>query len=450
MKENFPDISGDCETRELTIKAVGARGDGISPSDSGSPVFVPFTLPGERVRVTFEDKTPGPIEVLTPSPDRRAPACRHFTVCGGCALQHWKDAPYRAWKRELVVEALARTGVEASVGDLIDATGSGRRRATFHAVRAKSIGFAFGFARRASHDVFDLEECPVLAPQIVAAVPDLRRLAEALLPRSGRLDIAVTVAKEGLDVDVRGGGGQAGRSKGRASKGKRRGRGGPGVEANRARLDGDMLLRASEIAAGTNWARLTLADEPALVRAVPTVDISGVPVRVPPATFLQATHDGEEVLGSLILDAAQGARRVADLYSGVGTFALRLAKSTAVTAVEGDAQAVDALRNACDHNTGLKPITTLRRDLAREPLITRELADFDVVVLDPPRTGAAAQVEELANSEVTRVIMVSCAPPSFARDAATLIAGGYKLEGVAVVDQFLWSPHVEIVGMFRR
>jgi len=420
-------------------------------------VFVPFTLPGERVRATIEDKVSVATEILTPSAARRAPACRHFTVCGGCAVQHWRDEPYRVWKRTLVVEALARAGVEAPVGDVIDATGSGRRRASFHAVRAKSIGFAFGFARRASHDVFDLQECPVLSPQIVAAVPELRRLAEALLPRSGRLDIAVTVTNEGLDVDVRGGGGQAGRkarpNAGRAGKGasaKRRGgvsRSGGGGQNHH---DGDMLLRASEIAAATNWARLTLSGEPALVRAVPTVDISGVSVPAPPGAFLQATQDGEHVIGNLILEATKGARRVVDLYSGIGTFALRLAKTMPVTAVEGDAQAVAAVRKACDHNTGLKPVATVRRDLAREPMTPGELKDFDAVVLDPPRTGAAAQVKELAGSQVSRVIMVSCAPPSFARDAATLVAGGYRLEGVAVVDQFLWSPHVEMVGMFRR
>lgn len=422
MKGNFVLTSSAYEELTLEIDAVGARGDGVARApDGGGPVFVPYALAGERVRVRVCDGRAELVDVLEASPERRAPDCAHFGVCGGCALQHMSVDAYRAWKRGLVVEALERAGLDAPVGDLVDAGGAGRRRATFHAVRAKAVGLAVGFARRGSHAVFDLEACPVAAPALCAAVPGLRRLAEVLLKRSGRLDLAVTAAAEGLDVDARGGG-----------------------------RDREHLMRAADTAAAEGWARLTLNGETALERAAPTVDMDGAAVRLPPGAFLQATAAGEVALAARVIEAASGARTELDLYSGVGTFALRLARAAAVTAVEGDAAAVAALSEAAKHASGLKPVTATRRDLARNPMAAREIAGFDVVVLDPPRAGAAAQTREIAKSPVTRVVMVSCAPATFARDAATLVNGGYRLEGVAVIDQFSWSRHVEMVGLFRR
>ncbi|PWE16967.1 class I SAM-dependent RNA methyltransferase [Marinicauda salina] len=406
------------ETRELTAEAVGARGDAIAPG----PVYVPGLLPGETARVEVRGDRGRVVERLSDSPDRVEPFCPIHGRCGGCALQYWRAEVYRDWKRDRVVAALARAGLAAEVGPLLDARGAGRRRLTLHAER-RGGAFVFGYAERASDRLVDAADCPVAAEPIRNAFPDLRRLADALAPaKKGRIDIAVAATEGGLDVAVK------------------------GVRE----ITLDHRLVAAELAQSGGWARITISGEPVAERAKPFVRCGPAEIVPPPGGFLQATAAGEAALADVALAAVDGAKRVIDLYAGSGAFALRLAEHAPVLAVEGDAEALAALRAAADHTQGIKPVETMKRDLALEPLASTELEGADLVVLDPPRSGAREQAERLADSAVPRIVSVSCNPATFARDAAILVEGGYSMGEVTPVDQFAWTGHVECAAVFER
>jgi 23S rRNA (uracil1939-C5)-methyltransferase len=407
----------------LVIDRLGHRGDGIADTPAG-PLYVPYVLPGETVDV---EPVPGHadrrhvVRVEVESAERIAPICPHFGVCGGCALQHWETARYRAWKRGLVVAALAQAGLAAPVDDLIDAHGAGRRRAVFHARRGSDDGLQVGFAGYRSHDVVPIDRCPVLAPELAGAIEAARAIAEALGPQRKPLDIQVTASELGLDVDVRGSG----------------------------PLPPGLMARLIALAQTHRLARLTRHGELIVQHAQPTVRMGRARVTLPPGAFLQATAEGEEALARLVLDHAGDAAAVADLFAGVGPFALRLAERVRVHAVDSDAPAIAALRQA-SAVPGFKPVETEVRELFRRSLLPAELARFDAVVFDPPRQGAQAQARALAESKVPVVVAVSCNPATFARDARLLVDGGYRLEAVTPVDQFRYSAHVEIVARFAR
>lgn len=413
----------------LEIARIGHRGDGVAETPDG-PVFVPLTLPGETVEAEREHDRARLVAVLEPSAERIDPVCRHFGVCGGCALQHWASAPYEAWKRDLVVDALARAGLDAPVAPLVPAHGEGRRRVVFHArgtggsaPKGRDL-LSVGFAGRRSHAIVAIDTCPILAPGLDGALKAAWEVAQVLAPLAKPLDIQVTATETGLDMDVRGSG----------------------------PLRPDRVAALATVAGAHRLARLTRHGELVLQREPPLVTMGRVRVTLPPGSFLQATAAGEARLAGLVAEAIgqTGAKAVADLFSGVGTFALRLAERARVAAYESSAPAIEALLKATRGVAGLKPVTGEARDLFRRPLLPLELKAFDAVVFDPPRQGAQAQAEQLAASKVPLVVGVSCDPVTFARDAAILIAGGYRLEQVTPVDQFLYSAHVELVGVFRR
>ena len=407
----------------LVIERLGHRGDGVVETPAG-PLYVPYVLPGETVEV---EPVPGhpdrrhALRVEVESPERIAPVCPHFGVCGGCALQHWETARYRAWKRGLVVAALAQAGIEAPVDDLIDAHGAGRRRAVFHARRGTHDVLQVGFAAYRAHHVVPIDRCPVLAPELAGAIEAAWALAEALGPQRKPLDIQVTASEPGLDVDVRGSG----------------------------PLPPALTTPLAGLAQTHRLARLTRHGELIVQRAQPTVRVGRARVALPPGTFLQATAQGEETLARLVVSHVGEAAVIADLFAGVGPFALRLAERARVHAVDNDAAAIAALRQA-SAVPGFKPIETEVRDLFRRPLLPPELARFDAVVFDPPRQGAEKQARALADSKVPLVVAVSCNPATFARDARLLVVGGYRLVSVTPVDQFRYSAHVEIVARFGR
>jgi 23S rRNA (uracil1939-C5)-methyltransferase len=411
-------------TQRLTIDRLGHRGDGIADTATG-PVFVPYALPGETV---IAEAVPGHpdrrhlLRVEAPSPDRIAPFCQHFGICGGCAIQHWREPPYSAWKRGLVVTALAQAGIEATVDDLIDAHGEGRRRAVFHARRSGHDIVNVGFSALRAHTIVPIDRCPVLAPGMKGAIRAAWRVAEALGPQGKPLDIQITATAGGLDIDVRGSGPLP-----------------PGRTAALAHV-----ARAGGIA------RITRHGELVTQIAPPVVTMGRAQVMLPPGSFLQATARGEETLARLVIGFAGKAKTVADLFCGAGPFALRLAERARVTAHDGDAGAVEALKRAAAATPGLKPVTASSRDLFRRPLAGRELDPFDAVVFDPPRQGAEAQARALAASKVPVVIAVACNAATFARDAKILAGGGYRLEAVTPVDQFKYTAHVEIVARFVR
>jgi len=406
----------------LTIDHVGHRGDGVAFAD-GHTVFVPYTLSGETVEAGPVADHPDRrflLRVEEASAERIAPFCRYFGACGGCAIQHWQPDSYATWKRGIVVDTLAHAGIECPVDDLIDAHGAGRRRITAHARRGGDGELRVGFAAANSHAIVAIDDCPILDPGLHCALDAARALAEVLKPTTKPLDIQVTTTEGGLDVDIRGSG----------------------------PLPTAMIATLSRVAERHRLARLTRHGELVLMRSSPVIGIGTAQVMLPPGSFLQATASGEEVLAALVAKHCKGAKQIADLFCGVGPFALRLAARALITAFDSDSGAVTALRKAATSTAGLKPIRAETRDLFRRPLVLQELRDFDAVVFDPPRQGAQAQVERLAAGKIPVVVAVSCNAATFARDARILIDGGYRIERVTPVDQFRHTPHVELVARF--
>ena len=411
-------------TERLVISRIGRHGDGIAETPAG-PVYVPYALLGETAEVDAWAGHPDRrhlVKIDIASPERIAPICPHFGVCGGCALQHWTADRYRAWKRELVVETLAQAGLDAPVDDLIDAHGEGRRRAVLHARRGTRDALEVGFAALRAHHLVAIDRCPILAPGLARAIEAAWALAEALASVGKPLDIQATASETGLDIDVRGSG------------------------ALSAARSGELARLAERHA----LARLTRHGEIVAQRVAPTVTMGRACVVPPPGGFLQATAAGEAALARLVAENCGTAERVADLFAGVGPFALRLAERARVTAADNDKEAIAALQRAADTTQGLKPIEALARDLFRRPFVPTELKRYDVVVFDPPRQGAEAQARELAASTVPTVVAVSCNPVTFARDACILVDGDYCLKHVTPVDQFRYSAHVELVATFEK
>jgi 23S rRNA (uracil1939-C5)-methyltransferase len=410
-------------TERLAIVRLGHRGDGIADGDDG-PVYVPYTLAGESVAVEAWPGHPDRrrlLRVEQASAERIDPICPHFGICGGCALQHWAPVGYRAWKQGLVATALAQAGVDADVDDLIDAHGEGRRRAVLHARRGTHGVLQVGFAALHAHHIVPIDRCPILSPGLAGAIEIAWDIAEELKGEAKPLDTQVTATETGLDVDVRGSG----------------------------PLPPQRSGALARIAESRGLARLTRHGELIAQRAKPVVTMGRAKVSLPPGAFLQATREGEETLARLVAAHVGDAKNVADLFAGVGPFALRLAERARVIAADNEETAIAALRQAAA-TSGLKPIDAQRRDLFRRPFLAKELARVDAVVFDPPRQGAEQQARELAVSEVPLIVAVSCNHATFARDARILSAGGYRLTAVTPVDQFRYSAHVEIVACFLR
>ncbi len=411
-------------TEQLTIVRLGHRGDGVADTGDG-PVYVPYALPGETVTV---ERMPGHpdrrrlLHVDKPSHERAQPICKHFGVCGGCAMQHWSHAEYLIWKRDLVVEALALHDIVAPVDPIVDAHGKGRRRAVLHARRGNGDLLEVGFAAPRAHHIVAIDECPILAPGLAGTIPVSWAIADVLKPTNKPLDIHVTASDRGLDVDVRGSG----------------------------PLSTARLTELAKLADKYGLARITRHGELVLQRIEPTLKIGRATVPLPPGAFLQATAEGEAALAALVVKHVGKAKRVADLFSGIGTFALRLGETARVLAADSEASAIKALERGVKSAPGLKPVEARARDLFRNPMVGMELKGFDAVVFDPPRQGAERQAHEIASSKVPLVIAVSCEATTFARDARILMAGGYKLAGVTPVDQFRYSHHVEVVGRFEK
>jgi 23S rRNA (uracil1939-C5)-methyltransferase len=407
--------------RTITIDHTGAQGDGRAREGDGW-VSVPFTLPGEAVEVSRAGDRLKLERLITPSPDRAAPACRHFTVCGGCTLQHMAPAPYAAFKRDLIVRSLKARGLETDVAETWVTPPGSRRRAAFSA-RKSGKAITIGFHGRKSHDLVALEECPVLRPAIVGAVPRLKEVIAPLLTGKEEIGLLVTETASGLDLHVTGVPKQA-------------------TRLARAEVTG-AALRAG-------FARVSLDGEDVLTERPPRVPVGMASLLPPPGGFLQASAEAEAEMARLVLAHLARATFAADLFSGCGTFALRLAERIPVHAAESGRASIEALRAAARAVPGLKPVTADVRDLFRNPLAPSEFARFDGLVLDPARAGAAAQCAEIAWSSVPRVAYVSCDPATLARDLRTLVDGGYRLLRVHPVDQFLWSAHVEAVALLEK
>ncbi|MCF8468870.1 MAG: hypothetical protein K9G33_15830 [Sneathiella sp.] len=417
-------------TVELVIGHIGASGDGVAIKD-GEPWYIPFTAPGDRVNATAVEKRGNGVlaevdTLLEDGAERIAPACRHFGTCGGCALQHLAPAFTAAWKRQRIVDCLSMAGVEdAEVQQTVTSNPGGRRRVEFIAAKRKK-GVMAGFHLRRSHQIFDVGECPLIDPELMALVKPLRATLPELLPRNSEARVMATVTENGLDLLIT------------------------------AKLDLDLAVRQrlGDFAQSQQLARISWRQterglaEVIAARKESKIRLGNAEAALPPGGFLQATEAGERALAEAATAALANARSIADLFAGIGTFTFPLAAFARVHAVEGDAELVNSLKMAA--NKAILPVTCETRDLFQRPLFPEELKAFDGLLFDPPRAGAKAQAEEIAKSNVPTVVAISCNPVSFSRDIAILIAGGYKLGPVLPVDQFLWSPHVEMVAALTR
>ncbi len=440
----------DIVETELTIEALGARGDGLARFE-GERVYVPYAAAGDRLRARLGRDKEGALfgriaAIEAPGPARIAPACRHFgdrlliertppargsggdSGCGGCALQHVAPDSYRAWKLEQLRAALARHELPTDiVGPLAVSPPGSRRRADFTVSRHPD-GVVLGFNARGSHRVVDLHECPVLRPALAALLRPLRDLLGALMRPGDAAEAKLTETDSGVDLLL-----VAAFEFGAATRQR--------LADFALRHDVARIARAHPRRGGAE----TLVER----RAVRMV-FGDVAVAMPPGAFIQATAAGEAALTAAVLAACTGLRRIADLYAGIGTFSLPLARRGAtVLAIDSSKGAMAALADA-GRAAQLPKLATDTRDLAKRALDPGALASFDAVVFDPPRAGAVEQAGAIAASKVPVVVAVSCNPVTFARDARRLLDGGYALHSVAPVDQFLWSTHLELVGVFGR
>ncbi|WP_293989684.1 class I SAM-dependent RNA methyltransferase [Sphingomonas sp.] len=389
------------------IVRVAARGDGV-------------TADGRHAALAAPGDTLNPDGSLTPGPHHQVPPCRHFPICGGCQLQHLDDASHAGFIVDRIASALAAHDLATEIRPPLLSPPRTRRRATLHA-EAKGGRVRIGFTEAGSHALVDIQECHILAPELFALVAPLR----ALLARIGfrrRADIQLTSCDQGVDVLI--------------------GAGAEGLEAAEAINDFCLEHRIARFATDdgigpeTRW-----EPEPA------TVTLGGVPVPFPHGSFLQATREGEAALIAAVREAVGAPATIADLFAGLGTFALSLAPAK-VYAAEAGRNAILSLKGAAA--IAGRPVFAEHRDLYRRPLTTTELDRFGAIVLDPPRSGAREQVANLARCKVLAIAYVSCNPSSFARDAQMLCEGGYRVDWIQPVGQFRWSTHVELAARFSR
>ncbi len=394
------------------VETLGQQGDGLVRIGN-EQLHVPKVLQGETVSI-INDRL---VEVIAASPERQSPFCKHYDTCGGCKFQHWKDEPYALWKRQRLLDALKTHQIETTINPMIDAHGLGRRRVVFHVRQVDGIWQA-GFMETKSHRLTALKTCPVLETPLQASPA----LAAAFGPILGPCDVAMTNTNTGIDV---------------------------AVKAERQAAT-HRLTALQKLFTDGRFVRLSVNGESVFSLTKPEISFGKSTVSLPIGAFLQATAAGEETLSDLVRSSLRKAKCIADLFCGLGPFALRLAEGVTVHAVDADKDAVLALQEATRRAQGLRPVTTEVRDLFRNPMVSQELKNFDSVVLDPPRAGAEAQIKQLSKSRISRIAYVSCDVTTFARDAAILIQGGYRLSRVTPVDQFMWTSHLEMVGVFER
>lgn len=397
---------------EGRIIRIASRGDGVTADG----LHVAGAAPGDLVNADGE--------VVERGPHHASPPCRHYGRCGGCQLQHVDDAAYRAFISDRIRHALAQQGISAPDMEEPHLSPAGCRRRASLRVQKRQGRVVLGFNEGESHRLVDIAECPVLDPVLFALVEPLRKLSSRLFAERSAGGITLTRCDQGVDVLI-----------------------GP------VTADGLGALEAmTDFAVKHGLARLSVdrgyGAELVHMPDAPTISFDGIPVALPPSAFLQATVDGERALVSAVQRSVAGARRIADLFAGLGTFSLPLSRQAHVTAVDAAGNAMEALQQAA--NRFQRPVTARHRDLFRTPLDMKELQPFDAVVVDPPRAGARAQVEMIARSAVPRAVMVSCNPNSFARDAKALVDAGFRLERLWPVGQFRWSIHVELVASFER
>lgn len=402
---------------EHRITRLGHLGEGVADG----PVYAPLTLPGEIVAGEVKGDRLTDVKIVTPSEDRVKPPCRHFKSCGGCQLQHASDRFVEDWKKSVVEKALVAQGIDTIPAQITSSPSRSRRRATYSAKRSKK-GAMVGFHARGSDVIVENPDCILVTPEVLAGRAVVADLAVIGASRKGEIAALVTESEAGLDIRVTGG----------------------------KPLDGPLRITLAEAAQRHNLARIAWEDEVVVTGNQPYQSFGNAQVIPPAGAFLQATKQGEIALLDSVLEVISGTKKVVDLFAGCGTFTLPIAKTAETHAFEGDNAMIEALDQGWRKSQGLKQVTAKTRDLFRNPLLAEDLSGFDAIVIDPPRAGAKAQVEQIAQSSVPVIAFVSCNPVTFARDARILTEGGYRLDWVRVVDQFRWSSHVEVAAKFTR
>ncbi|MGR4891899.1 class I SAM-dependent RNA methyltransferase [Sphingopyxis sp. LARHCG72] len=393
------------------IERIAARGDGVTADGR----HVMGGVPGDRVR---DDG------IIIPGPNRTEPVCRHFGKCGGCQLQHVAEPALADFVRDRVVGGLE--GQDVAFGEVLPAVLSppqSRRRAALTALRTgKQV--AIGFNAAQSNQIVDMRMCPLLLPELFALIEPVRELLVTIAQPRRPVKVKLQMLDQGVELILE------------------------GVKAEG--LDAAMALQ--DFAGAHRLARFAIDQGDGLEilwqPEPPTMRFGDVTVEVPPFAFLQPTATGQAALTDAVKKAIGDAGAVADLFAGVGTFALSVQAGRKVYAAEGARDAVAALAGAANRARAL--VATEHRDLFRRPLVPAELNRFGAVILDPPRAGAEEQVKQLAGSTTPAIAYVSCNPASFARDAKMLVEGGYSLDWVQPVGQFRWSTHVELAARFSR
>jgi 23S rRNA (uracil1939-C5)-methyltransferase len=412
---------GEKVSEIVKISEFGHHGDGIATLKNGEKCYIPYTLTNEIVKIERIRNNYKLIEIQKASENRVEPFCDHFTVCGGCKIQQLELSIYQSWKHGIIQKALMNQGIDIQVAPLIDAHGAGRRRVSFHAKREDGQ-IHVGFMKYHSHEILNIDKCPILVPELSSGINIARDITRVIPSGSKHLNIQLTATENGIDCNING-----------------------------CSTDGSTLFaEIAELANKYNLARISLDRELIIERNPAIISIENTKITLPPSSFLQPTTSGENILASLVLEYVKDVTQIADLYCGIGTFAIRMAKKSTIAAYDNNALSIKALIKAVNHAHGLKPVIAIERDLSREPLFPQELKKFDAIVFDPPRAGAAAQAQQLAASTVNKIVAVSCDPASFALDASILTKGGFAIKRVTPVDQFKFTSHIELVALFER
>jgi len=406
---------------EVTISDLGALGDGIV-REGNDELYIPYGIPGDVVSVTRDGSFAQIDKIVSPSTDRVQPQCRHFTRCGGCKLQHVQFEHYLDLKAARVRSAFDREGLDCDIAPVWSAGLGARRRAVFSAARTKKT-LPFGFHQYRSDAIENIDECPILVGAIGEHLEDLRRIAGNFLTRKRAAKVGVTASLDGLDVWISGA---------------------------RPEIAPDIVARIFADCERARVQRLIVDGEILYQNGEPEVSLSGVRVPLPSGSFLQACENAEARMAEIIINIMQGRKSLIDLFAGIGTFSFAMAKLAPVLAIENSAKSLAALRVGSDRATGISPVATLNRDLFEDPMSVKELSNFDGLVFDPPRAGALAQAHQIAKSEIAHVVAVSCNPITLARDLKVLVEDGYQIKSVYPIDQFVYSPHVEVVAHLLR
>lgn len=415
---------------KLTIDELGGRGDGIAHRDHGI-IYVPYTVTGDVVDVKLSGSKGKLRHIHTASPHRISPICDHFTQCGGCMLQHVDLEYYTTWKRDLIKTALINHGLDdVEILPLQVSPPGSRRRTSLHAIGRGGGKIVLGYAEKSSHNLIDVTMCPILVTKIRDFIAPLRIFLSKLLEKKQKMTIQISDGENGLDVVFK--------AKGDVSL--------------------DMRMDLAAFAEQNDLARISWLDtglkkpyyEMLAERRKPYVRFRGQKVFFPEGAFLQATKIGQDVLTAVMLEAVEGADNVVDLFSGCGTFSIAAAEHCNIHAVENNADMLDSLKNSANLMSNIRKVTTELRDLFLRPLLPHELNKFDVAIIDPPRAGARQQMTEIINSDLKKLVMISCNPLTFARDVRALAEAGFKMGKVTPVDQFLYSSHLEIISIFER